>query len=83
MGNMISMKYKHKQKNDYAELLNYIEKLNTENNKQKDELLKLKVEYQVQTDKLLSYMHDVIMIENSLHTALSFIHSSRDIEASD
>ena len=78
------MQKTHKQtKSRLRGTFDYIEKLNAENNKQKDELLKLKIEYKVQNDKLLSYMHDVMMIENALQTALSFIRSSVDIEALD
>ena len=81
MGNIVSRKYK--QKVEYIELLDYIEKLNTENNKQKDELLKLRIENKIQNDKLIAYMHDITMIENSLQTTLSYINSSCDAQSLD
>tara|TARA_B100001250_G_C19743398_1_gene764117 strand:- start:364 stop:594 length:231 start_codon:yes stop_codon:yes gene_type:complete len=72
MGNIITRKLK--QRAEHKELLDHIEKLNTENNAKNDELMKLKMEYKIQNDKLLAYMHDALMIENALQNALSFIH---------
>lgn len=52
---------------EHKELLDYIDRLNTENVKYKTELLKLQTQYEMLKDKLTSYMHQITTIEQSLN----------------
>lgn len=57
-------------KEDYQKLLDHIEQLNLENVQCKDELNKLHNKYQIQNQKLISYISDVNLIEKKLNEAL-------------
>ena len=71
MGNIITKRFSRK--TEHAELLRHIEILNTENSQQKDEIMKLKMHYKIQNNKLIQYIQDIQSIENCIHSALGHI----------